>query len=211
MRRIIATLAVLFGVAAFAGSASAQTTPTTTTPSATTTATTVPGGTTTTQVASTLPGPNGVGVKLDGVLTFTPTSTVAAGGVITVNGTGLSAGVANFTLVSDANPAGVALGSTVTVGADGVLNTQVTIPAETVAGTYYVRVIDATVRIFGGEVTVGSSGATTVAGATTVVGATTAPGALPFNGPLATLPVILGAALIGFAGVAIAQRSRATN
>jgi hypothetical protein len=210
MRRIIATFAVLFGVAAFAGSASAQTTTPTTTP--TSSATTVPGSTSTTPVANTLPGPNGVGVKLDGALTFSPSSAVAAGGVVTVNGTGLSVGVANFTLVSSANPAGVALGATVTVGADGVLNTQVTIPADTVSGTYYVRVIDATVRIFGGEVTVGAGVSPSVdAGATTVAGATTAPGALPFNGPLATLPVILGAALIGFAGVAIAQRSRATS
>ena len=107
---------------------------------------------------TTLPGPNGVGVKLDGSLSFSPAGSVSPGGVLTVLGSGLSAGVANFTLVSVANPAGVAIGTTTVVGADGVLNTKVTIPADTVAGTYYIRVIDATVRIFGGEVTVGAAG-----------------------------------------------------
>jgi hypothetical protein len=197
MRRIIATFAVLLGVAAFAGTASAQTTtPTTTAP---TSATTVP--------ASTLPGPNGVGVKLDGPLTFS-IPTVAPGGTVKVNGTGLAAGSARLALVSNANPAGVVIGD-VTVGADGVLSGDATIPADTVAGTYYIRAIDASVKIFGGEITVAASTATT--GATTVPGATTAPGDLPFNGPLATLPVILGAVLIGFAGFAIAQRSRTAN
>ena len=199
MRRIIATFAVLLGIAAFAGTASAQTPPTTTAPAST--ATTVP--------ASTLPGPNGVGVKLDGPLTFTPSSTVAPGGTLKANGTGLAAGSARLALVSSANPAGVVLGD-ITVGADGVLSGDVTIPADTTPGTYYIRAIDASVKIFGGEITVAAdSTATTVAD--TAPGATTTPGDLPFNGPLATLPVILGAVLIGFAGFAIAQRSRTAS
>jgi hypothetical protein len=198
MRRIIATFAVLLGVAAFAGTASAQTTtPTTTAP---TSATTVP--------ASTLPGPNGVGVKLDGPLTFS-TPTVAPGGTVKVNGTGLAAGSARLALVSSANPAGVVIGD-VTVGADGVLSGDATIPADTVAGAYYIRAIDASVKIFGGAITVAAD-TTATTGGTTVPGATTAPGDLPFNGPLATLPVILGAVLIGFAGFAIAQRSRTAS
>lgn len=188
MRRIITTLAVLLGIGVLATPVAAQTTPTTTT---------IVGATTTTVATSvTIPG----GLTVNGALTIVPASTpVVAGTKVAVTGSGVTPGTASLNLVSASNTSGIALG-TASVSAAGVLSAEITVPANAAEGTWYVRAIDGSSKLFAGQLVIGGNATTT-----TVV---KTPGALPNNGPLATLPMIVGAAVLGFAGIFFARRTR---
>jgi hypothetical protein len=186
MRRIITSLAVLLGIGVLAAPAAAQTTPPTTTPP------------TTAAPVTTIPG----GMPVSGTLTITPaTQQVVAGSKVSVTGTAVTPGTATLHLLSASNTTGIALG-TATVSAAGMLSAEITIPAEATAGVWFVRAIDGGAKVFAGELTIGSADA----GVTTTVAPT--PDALPNNGPLASLPVIIGAAIIGFVAMVFAPRKR---
>jgi len=184
MRRIITTLAVLLGIGVIAAPAGAQTTPTTPTTTTVATQTTIPGG-----------------MPVDGKLTIASAADqIIVGSKVSVTGTGVTAGTATLHLVSATNVTGIALGNA-TVSAAGMLSAEITIPATATPGEWFVRAIDGSAKVFASAITITDGSATP----TTVVAA---PEALPNNGPLATLPVILGAVVIGFAGMVFAQRTR---
>lgn len=190
MRRFIGIAAALIGVGLITSPVAAQTVTTTTIPGA---------STTTAPTQNTIPG----GISVDGALTATPATTpVVAGTKVSVSGSGVTPGAATLHLVSSAKVGGLQLG-TVTVPATGILTAEITIPSDATAGTWYVRAVDAGAKVFAVSVNVSAGGNT---GATTTTVAT--PGALPNNGPMATFPMIIGAALIGFAGLVFAQRTR---
>ncbi len=188
MRRIIAIAAALLGIGYFAAPVAAQTIPTTTT---------IPGGSTTTVAPkSTIPG----GIVVDGPLTLSPASGVTPGSKVTVSATGLKPGAFTLHLISQSNPSGIVLG-TATVPASGSITTEVVIPANTAAGTWFIRGYDETPKFYASSFSV-----TAATGATTTTVAAT-PGALPNNGPLATLPMIVAAVVVGFGGLVMARRT----
>lgn len=190
MRRFIGIAAALIGVGLMASPVAAQTV----------TTTTIPGSSSTTLAPkTTIPG----GITVDGALTLTPATTPVAPGVkVAVSAAGVTPGSATMHLVSATNVGGLQLG-TVTVPATGMLTANITIPTDAAAGTWYVRVVDAGAKVFATSITV-NGGVTTGTPTTTVA----VPGALPNNGPLATFPMIVGAAMIGFAGFVFSQRTR---
>ena len=172
------------------------------TPATTTSTTVVSTTSTTVPVSSTIPADafcialplsTDVTVSSDGVVT------IAAGKSVTVRGVGFKA-ASTVEIWVFSTPK---LLETATVGADGVLNTTVILPANIGNGTHTLQVEGTNAAGSDKAISFGVK----VAGSTTTPTAGGGNTSLPYTGPEAAFPLLLLAAMGGFAGLWLRRRA----